>query len=270
MNRFLKVIFSIALLVFGTKCALVEAAPATGEASPTPTLTLEQEKKDLELEKLQLENEKLKLELERAKLQAAPTGEPEQKGDDKDKEEKERAVDAFQTSMSQKAEALAKENKDKENVVVLDLVNSEMWCKGVRYSVHEMNDIAEDNRWKIDKRLDELDPGGDSRNLYRLRNISLLRYDTRKRGILEITAPVQEDDFQFLTPEGVSFTSGIGDVRNAYQSLYFAFDGENHENRHVILKYIHKVEWNFSDRLNFDFDRDGKLVKIRYGVLDEK
>jgi hypothetical protein len=234
--------------------------------SSTPTMTFEQEKQKLELERIELENEKLKLEMEKMKLESAPTAIP---GGNQEREAKDKEINELQTAMTQKAESLAKENKDKANVVVVDLFNNEIWHKGVRYGLHGLYDIADDNHYKMDKRTDQIDPNGDPRFLYRFGNISLLRYESQKRGIVEIEAPVKADDFQLLTPEGVSFSAGIGDVRNAYQNVYFVYDGESHENHHVILKYTHKVELNFSDRLNFDFDKDGKLVKIRYGVLDE-
>jgi hypothetical protein len=234
--------------------------------SPAPTLTFDQEKEKLELERIELENEKLKLEMEKMKLEATPKPVPagENNGEEKAKE-----INDLQALMTRKAEALAKENKDKPSIIVVDFFNNEIWHKGVRYGLSELYDLAEDNHYKIDKSVEQIDPNGDPRRLYRLGNLSLLRYQSKKRGIVEVKATVKADDFQLLTPEGISLSSGIGDVRNAYQNVYFVYDGESHENHHVILEYIHRLELDFSDRLNFEFDKDGKMVEIRFGVLDE-
>ena len=73
-----------------------------------------------------------------------------------------------------------------------------------------------------------------------------------------------------MTPEGITFDSSVGDVRNAFQNAYFSYEGEDHENKLKILKYVHSQDvLTFSDRLEFAFDKEGKLVNIRYGVLDE-
>lgn len=242
-------------------------------SQPTPTQTLDQEKQQLEMEKLELENEKLKLELEREKLQMtatpAPTTGAQNPSQGKTKNEAEKEANDYQAEMTQKAEAIAKEHKENADIVVVDFANSEIWHKGVRYSLHQLYDMAEDNRYAMDKTLAQMDPAGDSQYRYQFKNLSLLRYETKKRGIVEITAPSKDGDFKMMSPEGFTLDAGISDIRNAYHNVYFIYDGEAHEGRLKILKYIHKVDLDFSDRLNFEFDKDGKLVRIRYGVLDE-
>jgi len=237
----------------------------------TPTLTLDQEKQRLEMEKLELENEKLKLEMEKLQLTATPVSGPsgQNLGQGKTENELEREANDYQAEMTEKAEKTAKTNKDNPDIVVVDLANAEIWHKGVRYGIHQLFDLAEDNHYEMVKKVDQIDPAGDSRYLYRFKNLSLLRYESKKRGIVEILAPANEGDFKMLSPEGISFDSGIGDVRNAFHNIYFIYDGEDHEDHRKVLKYVHKVSWDFSDRLNFEFDKDGRLLEIRFGVLDE-
>jgi hypothetical protein len=260
---------ALVLLVMAFFCGLAQAKKHADSTAPepTPTLTFEEQKQALELEKLQLENEKLKFEMEKMKAQSTQTAQPVENRTSK--EDKEMAVEQFMTEKAKKSEEMAKENKDKETIVVLDFVNAEIWYKGVRYSLHELNYLAEDNHLDMSKLVDQIAPSGDPRNLYRVRNLSLLRYSMKNRGIMGFAVPVKDDDFQFLTPEGITFSSGIGDVRNVYQSLYYTFDGESHEKKLRVLKYIHNVAWDFADRLQFYFDKDDKLVKVRFGVLDE-
>jgi hypothetical protein len=59
-------------------------------------------------------------------------------------------------------------------------------------------------------------------------------------------------------------------VRNACQSVFFKYVGEGHRGKLKILKYNHPEDFlSFSDKLEFAFDKEGKLTEIRYGVLDE-
>ena len=87
---------------------------------------------------------------------------------------------------------------------------------------------------------------------------------------MTLTPPLQEDDFQVLAPENVSFSSNLGDVRNAYQSAYFNYDGQDKDGKLQVLKYKHNQDLNFADWLKFWFDSGEKIVKIQYGVLDER
>lgn len=232
------------------------------QSSTTPP----DEKRKLELERLQLENDRLKLEVEKLKFEATKVifGKTEPK-----KEDVKKVMENQRVTMTRKAETLAKENKNKVNVLVLDFMNSEIWHHGVRYSIHELSDLMEEGHWKMDRHVAERSSGGNPRYLYRLKNISLLKYDGQKKGILTLLPNKKEDDFQMITPEGTTLDSLVGEIRNAYQNGYFSYEGEKEEGKLKILKYIHKVEWNFSDRLEYAFDHEGKLANIRYGVLDE-
>jgi hypothetical protein len=87
---------------------------------------------------------------------------------------------------------------------------------------------------------------------------------------MEMTPPKNEGDLRFLAPEGISFDSGQGDVRNAYQSLYFKYDGQSKRDGLTVLRYKHSRGLAFADKLEFLFDNEGNMVKFRYGVLDEK
>src|SRR5258708_814966 len=108
--------------------ALSTPTPAQTSVAPSPTPSeipssyLDDEKKRLELERIQLENDRLKLEMEKLKYEATKTVQ-NSKSDSDVKKEKEMFVE----EVSKKAEATAKENKDKENVLVFDFVNSEVW-----------------------------------------------------------------------------------------------------------------------------------------------
>jgi hypothetical protein len=245
------------------------AQTPTDEPTPSAPVSTQIEQEKLEIEKLKLENEKMQLEMEKMTLQATQTAVPVQtsptpKGDVKED------VKVYQSEASQKAEELAKANKDKENLLVLDLVNGEVWNKGIRYNIHELYTLAEDRGWKMTKSLNERDVAGHARTLYKFRNTSLLKYENRDMGIFKVTAPSGTDDFDFLTPDGISFSSSTGDVRNAFQSMYFTYDREEHQGRFNVLRYNHSRGLAFSDKLEVGFDRDGKMAELRYGVLDEK
>src|SRR5258708_3557225 len=120
-------IFYFLILTFcGTGASFAQTTAPGSIPKPTPTMTLEDQKKSLELERLQLENDKLKLEMEKLKFQASQTPSAPAKTSDA---EKKRTIDALQTSILQKTEGIAKENKDKDDLMVLDLLNSEIWHK---------------------------------------------------------------------------------------------------------------------------------------------
>ncbi|HEY5039509.1 MAG TPA: hypothetical protein VIJ93_10600 [bacterium] len=273
MNRFLKL--SFLLLVFTTRPCWsdVLSTPTPSKlsllAKPTateiPSFSLDDEKKRLEVERIQLENDRLKLEMEKLKYEATKTVQNSKTDEDRKKEK-----ETFVAEVSKKAEALAKDNKEKDNVLVFDFVNSEVWYKAVRYSVHHWYELAEDQKWNMKRRLDRVNADGDERHRYTFRNVSLLRYYARPRGILTIEAPVTADDFHILTPEGISFDSTTGDIRNVYQSVYFKYNGEGHRDDLKLLRYKHNEDWlAFSDEMEFGFGKDGKIAEIRYGVLGE-
>ena len=258
----------ILILAAGVTSGLWAQTP-TDEPTPSGPVSLQLEEQRLEIEKLKLENEKLQLEMEKLQFQATQTVVPSEKstaskGDGKDD------VKIYQNNVSQKSEELAKANKDKENLLVLDLVNGEVWNKGVRYNLHELYTLAEDRGWKMGKKLDEMDTSNHERYLYQYHNISLLKYENRDRGIFKMTTPSGPDDLDFLTPEGISFASSDGDVRNALENVYFSYDREDHEGSRMVLRYGHSRGLAFDDKIEVVFDRDGKMVELRYGVLDER
>lgn len=265
MRRIILVLVS--LLLVGEGKLLAQAVPTF---TPVPVLTqtpaqlsYDERKKKLELDRLELENEKLRFEMEKLKAQATKTIGGEQKTDSK------KEIEAFQKTLSEKAAALAKENQEKPNLLILDLVNDEIWNKGVRYNAHSIFAMAEDRKLDMKKYLDKRDMNGDERNRYVINNLSLIRYSLRAKGIIKIAAPAKDGDFTILTSEGVTSDSPIGDVRNAYQSVYFKYNGEGERKKMRILKYQHSRGLDFSDKLEFAFDRDGKMMEIRFGVLDE-
>ena len=245
------------------------AQTATEEPTPSGPASLQIEEQKLEIEKLKLEKDKLQLEMQKMQLQATQTAVPETNGKAPKRDSRDE-MKVYQAEASNKAGEAAKANKDKENLLVLDLVNDEVWNKGVRYNLHELYTLAEDRGWKMTHKTDSFDPAGHQRVLYQYRNISLLRYENRDRGIFTITEPKDEGDFDFLTTEGISSASSSGDVRNNFQSLYFTYDREDRRGPFSILKYNHGRGMAFADKLEVFFDREGKMAKLRYGVLDEK
>jgi len=272
MTRFSTSIAGFTLLLWA---ASFGAALALGP-SPTPTLSaLDVQKEQLELEKMKLENERLKLEVEKLRLQATPnmapspqaTPTPEKK--QLSDEDKKKEADSFQREVSKQAGDLSKAHKGEENILVLDFVNGEAWHNGIPYTLHEIYAMANEEKMPMDKKVDGRLNNGVPRNLFAIHNATLLRYESRDRGIFEITRPGKESDFKILTPEGISFDSTIGDLRNAYQSVYFAYDGQGERNGLKTLRYQHSRGLNFADKLEFLLDKDGKVKSIRYGVLDE-
>lgn len=269
VRKFIALVFCLyGLVLFAAKNTLAQndlTPSPQGSASPTPTvpMTFEQEKEKLELERIELENEKLQFEMDKLKAQATKTT-----VDDRKNSKEETAL--FQQKLSDKAEALAKDNKDKANLLILDLVNNEVWNKGIRYNLFNIQSMAEEQKIPVKKYLDKRDLNGDERNRYVIRNISLLRYNGRTRGILTVKAPALDEDFRVLTLDNISFDSTIGEVRDAYHNEYFVYDGEGHADKLKWLRYTYsRGLLDFSDKLEFGFDKDGKFLEIRYGVLDE-
>jgi hypothetical protein len=224
----------------------------------------------MELEKLRLEKEKLELEVEKLKLQATLGPSTETKKEKPSKADKKELLEKFQSDYSAQAQTLAQQHKDEADLMVLDLVNSEIWYKGTRYGIHEWESLAGNQGWKLSKRVDSRDSGGHARYLYRYLNNSLLRYEGRNRGVWTFQAPSKDGDFRFLTPEGLSFTSLQEDVRNAFKNDYFEFERQKRDKHGMLLRYVHKVNWQFDDKLEVSFGLDGKMSGLRYGVLDER
>jgi regulator of replication initiation timing len=260
------------------------AQTPTEEATPSGSISTNIEQQKLEIEKLKFENEKLKLEMEKVQLQATQTAVSTEKNKTSNpaatttntpqatpsNKTSDDVLKVFQTEESNKAEELAKANKDKENLLVLDLVNGEVWNKGVRYNIHELNMLAEDRGWKMSHTLKGRDAAGHGRIFYKFSNISLLKYDGRDRGVFKVTAPAGPEDFEILTPEGISLSSSSGDVRNAFQNMYFTYDREDHQGRLRVLRYNHSRGLAFSDKLEVAFDQQGQMAELRFGVLDER
>ncbi len=249
-------------------------AQNTMPPSPAPQATasdLEMEKKQLEVERLQLENDKLKLEMEKMKLESSSTPEPARlSGDQGDGASKEKQEDFFLKDASKKAQDLAEKNKDAADLLVLDLVNAEGWYKDVRYNLHDLYSLAEDQKWPLTKKVDGRKPSGVARNLYHIKNFSLLRYEDRDRGILEFDPPQKDGDLKIMTPDGVTFDSSVGDVRNAFQNIYYNYDGQEDRDGLKVIHYAHGRGLSFSDKIEILIDKEGKIKAIRYGVLDEK
>ena len=262
------VVLSI-LLSFGFwKTAYGQATPAPTTSVSTTTssdenASFEAQKHKLELEQLELQNEKVKLEMKQIQSES----EMNQAKEKKENSKEELAI--YQTDESKKAEALAQENKDKADLLVLDLVNAEVWYKGVRYSIHDFYTLGTDQNWKMTKKVDERDPHGYPRWLYQYHNISFLKYENKDRGILTLEAPTKDGDFKMLTVEGISFDSSSDEARNAFQDEYFNYDGQSDKGNLKYLKYKHSRGLAFDDLLEIYFDKQGKIVRLRYGVLGE-
>lgn len=267
MNKSLRVsgrLWTVSFFLFSIGRALAQ------EPTATPTLTLDQQQQSLKMEKLELENERLKFQMEKLQFQATQTAVPAySSGGKAETASKEKETESLKLDSSSKASALAQSGKSQENLLVVDFANAEIWTGGVRYSLYQPESMAEDRHWGIEEQINKIGPDGDRRYLRRLRNLSWLRYEGRKRGIVTFLAPRGTDDFSLVLPEGLSFESGVGDVRNGYPNAYFVLDGERKDGTVRILKFIHRVDLDFPDKLEFGFDKEGKMVKIRYGVLDE-
>lgn len=269
-----KNVFLILLTIIALMCVPKARAQDSSTPSLTPALTasgLELEKKQLEVERLQLENDKLKLEMEKLKFQASVTPGPgKSSGDQGNTTNKKEQEAFFLADASKKAQDLAEKNKDAADLAVLDLVNAEAWYKGVRYGLHDLFTLAEDQKWPFTKKVDGRKSTGIARYLYRVKNFSLLRYEDRDRGIVEFDPPQKEGDLKILTPEGITFDSSVGDVRNAFQSIYFTYDGQENRDGLKVIRYVHGRGLSFSDKMEVLIDKDGKIKALRYGVLDEK
>jgi hypothetical protein len=239
--------------------------------APMPTFSdpeLEKERQKLLLERMKLENEKLKFEVEKAKTPTSSS--PVTVMLEGREEGKEERIKAFQSAISSKAGTLAESVKEQKDVLVFDFVNAELWHHGVRYQLHIFEALGRDLERPIKPKLAGRLADGYPRNRYVMGNVSLLRYQGRDRGVFEWVPPKTSDDFKFLTPEGVDGESSSGTIRNVYQSEYFSFEWQREEGEKTRVRYKHSRGLNFDDKLEFLMDRGGKILKVRYGVLDEK
>lgn len=265
-----KPLWLVWVLAVGCMGALSPRVAASQEAIPaafeTPSVASPQE---MELEKLRLEKEKLGLEVEKLKLEAAVGHSTTTKEVKRSKTEKREDLEKFQSDYSAQAQALAQQHKDEADILVGDFVNSELWYKGTRYGMNEWESLAGNQGWKVSTSLDSRDPGGHARKLRSYRNVSLLRYESRERGILVFKAPANEGDFRLLTPENLSFASAQEDVRNSFKNEYFKFDKQKRNKNGIVLRYVHNSSLQFDDKIEISFDKAGKMNGIRYGVLDE-
>lgn len=251
--------------MFAPRVALSQEVTPVVKAAPGSMSSQE-----MELEKLRLEKEKLELEVEKLKLQATLGPSTEVKNEKRLKADKKEDLEKFQSDYSAQAKALSQQHKEEADLFVMDFVNSELWYKGTRYGIHEWESLVGNQGWKLSSRVDGRDPSGHARNLYSYRNVSLLRYEGRKRGVLTFKVPIADGDFRFLTPEGVSFASLQEDVRNAFKNEYFDFDRQKRDKQGIRLRYTHKLSWQFDDKVEVSFGPDAKMNDLRYGVLDER
>ncbi|HVZ79659.1 MAG TPA: hypothetical protein VHE12_02530 [bacterium] len=262
----------ILFFLFSSLCFSTVLYAQTPISMAAPT-SLELEKEKLDIERLKLENEKLKMELEKAKLQAStpsatvPTSTP---SGEKPKDPTEKEVKGYQQDVSNKARDLSLAHKAEEDLLVIDFVNAEFWYMGVRYSLHDFYDI-EEAKVKVAKHLDQRLANGTPRYRYTVHNAALLRYESRDRGIFEMIPPEKPGDFRIMTPEGITLDSEVGDLRNAYQGLYFKYEGVGETDGFKTIRYQHSQDLlAFGDKLEFLVTKQGKIHKVRYGALDER
>ncbi len=231
---------------------LKERAPSvtgTGNFSSTPTaspnLNSQLEKQELDIETLRLQVDQLR----------------------KDDTETNGKAQRFQSA--KKSEELAKAGENKENLLVLDWINGEIWNKGARFSMTKLYDLAQARGWPVQKTLKKRSPDGRARWHYQIRNMSLTRYQDRSRGIFEIQIPSKPDDFEIVTTEGINFQSSAGDTRADLENIYFDFEGQEDIGTERILKFKRSQDLDFDDKLEISFSASGRITSLRYGVLDE-
>jgi len=240
--------------------------------TPTPIQDgasgLEVEKLKLEIERLKLENQRLELQIQSLQMGKAvetPVAKTEEKKDKK-KEDKRVAAD-----MVIKSEDLAKENESNEKTVVLDFTNGEAWYKGVRNKINDFRQFCEDQKWTVRGEFLKYDINGDSEERYRYENMYLDRYGLQSRGVFVFEISHGPNDFGFTTPEGINQDSSFGEVRNRLESKYFTLDREYKEKDMTVLRFKHSAGYlSFDDILEFRFDKEDKLQKIMWGLLDKK
>lgn len=203
--------------------------------------------------------EKQELDIETLRLQVEKQGGKETQPDE--------TVERLESA--QKSEELAKTESGKENLLVLDWVNGEIWNKGARYRISELYNLAIARDWPVEKTLEKRAPDGHARWRWIIRNMSLLRYQNRDRGIFEIRQPAQPNDFEILLTGGFSFQSSANEAKNVLDCPYYLYDGEDDGENGSTIKFKHDRGLDFDDKLEVFFDSSGKITRLRYGVLDE-
>jgi hypothetical protein len=250
----------------------VMAGMVWGQETPTENPitgsdSLEVEKLKLQIEELKLENQRLELQIKTIQL-GTPQETPETKIISKEEKKDDKRVAA---DMAAKAEVLAKANAMDEHLVVLDFSNGEIWYKGIRNKLNDFLPFCEDQKWKVNSQFIKYDINGDSLSRYRHQNMYLDRYAMQSRGVFVFEIPASSDDFKFVTPEGVQADSSFGDFRNNFQTQYFNFDKEDKQNNFRILRFKHSPDFlTFDDVLEFWFDKEDHLQKVKWGMLDKK
>lgn len=254
MNR--SSLFSIIVLAF-----LVSGA---GAQEPTPLPNADLERMSLENERMKLENERMQLEIEKMRIQNT-----QEKPESSKKDRKENAED-FLKAMAKKSAEMAKEHAEDATRMVLDFNNGEVWYKGIRHSIHDLPELYDHEGWEYKKRVAKRNANGVGRMLYAHRNISLLRYEGRDRGVFVWERPQEGEGLLFITPEGVEPGSAYGNYRNLFENDVYHYDKQKKKKKMRILKFKNpKGFFRFDDKLNFWFDGDDKLARIEWGVLDE-
>ena len=262
--------------------------------TPTPVQDLEIEKLKLEIEKQKLENQKLQLQLQLQSLESNDaTGkgtEPKESGaelkskpneENKDQSVKDRSkssfgrakVDAKELALevSGQAEELAQKTASEEKTIVLDFTNGEIWYKGVRYPLSFITQLYEDQKWNSAPKFLKYSIGGDSRMRYGHENFYVDRYLDDKIGVFVYQASDKPGSFSFVTPEGVTQDSGSGVIRNRFETAFFTFDNKHMEKDLKVLRFKHVHDMlSFDDVLEFWFDKNDKLVEVKWGLLDKQ
>ena len=252
-------------------------------ASSADTTDPQIEKMKLENERMKLENEKLKLQIERDKLKTkamspskvSKTAPKESEGDGNvvvasPKKYVGMEIGRIRSEASEASQTKAEEIKDAAARVVLDFTNGELWYKGVRSSMNDFPELAKREGWKTKKNVEKRDAHGYARERLSYKNISSCKYEMNRRGVFTWLASGEEGSFAFDTPEGVSSESSYDDFRNTFESAYFTYDRSKTKSGLTWLCFRHRVDFkDWTEKLQFGFDKEGKLARIEWGILDE-
>ncbi len=244
----------------------------TVAATPIPGGSGIQNSQDFELEKLRLEKQKLELEVEKMRLQTganAQSAAPPKREKSYDKNLRKIEQEELRRESFKQSQALAQQHKDEADLLVVDFTNGQVWYKGVPYGAYEWEMLAENQGWKVQTTVVARDVGGHARKLYRYQNGSILRYEGRDRGIWTLEAPASDGDLRVLMTENLSFQSRQEDFRSQFTNGYLVFEKQRRDKNGMMLRYKQGGLWKFAEKLEVYFDKDGRMSKIRYGILDE-
>lgn len=243
------------------------SVPGAWAATEAET-ALEMERLKLEIERLKLENQRLELKKEQERL-SAPAPEKSGKDGDPGKDRKTRELDVSDERARQSAD-LAAERAGETDRMVFDFTNGEFWYKGIRHSMNDMAEFLATEGVPAKREMVKRSGSGDARYRYAYRNIQNVRYKGRERGVFVWEAPDEKGGFQFVVPEGFASEAPYSEVRNLFESGYFTYDKQKKKDDLRILRFKHKAgRFKWADKLNFWFDKDDRLVKVEWGVLDE-